>query len=136
MPIMGKAQQGDVDWQTIRKVLLTVRPDWKPINSAAPTSEDEVNTRDYAFCQAILASYPKVLCSHCRTEYFWWNFYRCWDCQAYLCKDCIKDHFGKNYQPHPKLIEQYEAEIATLKLEVDRYRREEDARDEDDSLWS
>lgn len=51
-----------------------------------------------------------------------------------LCEGCVLTHFGANHRPHPKLIEQYDAEIAGLKERLEQYRRADDARDEDNSL--
>lgn len=132
---LGKPQ-GGVDWQTVRAVLLRARPDWKPINSGAPTPEDAANRHDYELCEALLKAYPLTKCSHCKAERSCWAFYRCWDCKAFLCEDCIKSHFGNGHQPHPKLIEQYEKEIADLKARCARYAAADDARDEDQSLWT
>lgn len=132
---LGKPQ-GGTDWQTVRAVLLRVRPDWKPINSSSPTPEDAANRRDYELCDAILQAYPMTKYSHCKTERHCWRFYRCWDCKAYLCEDCIKSHFGSGHQPHPKLIEQFEAEIAELKSRLDQYQRSDEARADDEALWN
>jgi hypothetical protein len=126
---LGKPQ-GGVDWQTVRAILLRVKPDWKPVNSSAPTPEDDANSRAHDLCDAILRVYPLAKCSHCQQERRVTNFYRCWDCKTYLCEDCIKSHFGPNHRPHPKLIEQYDAEIAGLKEQLDRYRRREAERDD------
>lgn len=128
--------QGSQDWQTVRRILLRVRPNWKPIISSSPTPEDDGNRRDYDLCESILWAYPMRDCSHCKRERYWWNFYRCWDCKAYLCEDCIKSHFGSNHQPHPKLIEQYETEIAKLKASIEKYVARDDARDDHDLLWN
>lgn len=131
---LGKPQ-GGVDWQTVRAVLLRCRPDWKPINSRSPKPEDDANRNDYELCEAVLKAYPLTKCSHCKTERSCWGFYRCWDCKTYLCENCILTHFGDNHRPHPKLIEQYEAEIAALKDRLEQHRRADDARDDHGSLY-
>ena len=132
---LGKPQ-GGVDWQTVRAVLLRAKPDWKPTNSSDPKPEDAANSAAYDLCDAILRAYPLTKCSHCKTERSCWAFYRCWDCKTYLCESCILTHFGPNHRPHPKLIEQYDAELASLKDRLARYQAADDARDEHDSLWS
>lgn len=129
------APQGGVDWQTVRRILLRARPNWKPVNSSDPKPEDVANSQAYELCDAILRAYPLTKCSHCNQERSCWAFYRCWDCKAYLCEDCIKSHFGDNHRPHPKLIEQYEKEIAELKAQVKRHEIADDIRDENEALW-
>jgi hypothetical protein len=110
-----------VDWQTVRRVLLVTKPDWQPQTG----NEETTDSRAYHFCQAILEAYRadlQVTCLHCRQLKDPYEFYRCWDCKAYLCEGCIKAH-APGHTAHPKLREQYETEIADLKSRYERMEK-------------
>lgn len=40
--------------------------------------------------------------------------YRCWDCKAIYCGECVKHHFGQQHQPHPLLLSAIHKVVAEL----------------------
>ena len=110
-------------WTTVRDVVRLAKPDWKPINSSAPTPDDAANVFAYEFTQKVIEAYSAHLqarCSGCGERKDPYDFYRCWDCNAYLCQSCIRSH-GVTNIPHPKLVQQYELEISGLKAVIAKY---------------
>lgn len=124
-----------VDWQTVRKVLLIAKPDWKPLSGPEVENDD---SRAYHFCQAVVEAYRaqlQVTCAGCGKRKDPYDFFRCWDCNAYLCRGCIRSH-GVTNIPHPKRAEQYEQEISDLKAKIKKFDAEDEARADDDALWA
>ena len=116
-----------VDWTRIRSVLVAVKPTWEPSRHNEPNL-------DWDFAQALIEEYARqtlVKCAHCDERADPRAFFRCWDCNAFLCERCIKAHMGPNHTPHPRMIEAWEAEIADLKGRLQRIRDAESARLDD-----
>jgi len=108
------------DWRVTREVLLAVKPAWKP-------GGEGDNHADWDFAEAVIENFCSTLlvkCAHCKVEHPPHEFYRCWDCKAHLCEDCIRHHMGPRHVPHPKLKEQYEAELARMQRLVTGYQNE------------
>ena len=130
-----------MDWITVRKVLLMAKPDWQPISvgeNGIRRPDDDANAAAYEFCEKVMRAYDDhnmVACSGCKQKKSPHGFFRCWDCEAYLCRECIRGH-GVSNIPHPKLIKQFEDEIAALKKRIEQYVARDDARDDHDSLWN
>ena len=85
-----------VDWRTVRSALLTAKPDWQPSRNNEPNP-------DWDFAVGLIDAYDTTTdrrCSHCGEDVPWHELYRCFDCSAYLCDDCVGTHeIGKRLAP-------------------------------------
>lgn len=54
------------------------------------------------------------------------DVYRCFDCQAFVCKPCLKDHMGGHHRPHPITEVQLLETIAGLQSSLTAITAERD----------
>lgn len=61
-----------------------------------------------------------VDCVSCRTAHQVLESYRCFDCGAWLCRNCVHGHFNNRHEPHPRHLAEWEQRVASLEAEVVR----------------
>ena len=78
------------DWRDVRHAIVAAEPDFM----AKP---DAYRDATWAFVERVIENLPRLRarCIGCRKQFDWLFIYRCFDCGAKLCKDCIKPHCGK-----------------------------------------
>lgn len=86
----------NVGWQTIRNVLEAVHPGWEPTHNSDPDPT-------WDFAKALIEGYIASTyreCLHCNKSFDPYFLYRCWDCDASVCKNCVGLHMGPSHKPH------------------------------------
>lgn len=86
----------NVGWQTIRNVLEAVHPGWEPTHNSDPDPT-------WDFAKALIEGYIASTyreCLHCNKSFDPYFLYRCWDCGASVCKNCVGLHMGPSHKPH------------------------------------
>lgn len=75
------------DWRDIRFAAEAADPQWKD------RSNDE-RGEIWALLERFVSAFPRLRsrCINCRKQFAWSQIYRCFDCHAPLCRDCIKPH--------------------------------------------
>ena len=62
-----------------------------------------------------------IKCSCCAREVMHSNdWFRCFDCGAHLCRECVRKHFGDKYTPHHQRMEDYQRTIQFLQARIER----------------
>lgn len=60
-----------------------------------------------------------VKCSNCEKKIERADeWFRCFDCRAHLCENCVRDHFGKGYTPHHQTMDNYKRTIEILERKL------------------
>lgn len=79
------------DWRDLRGAIERAKPEFNSLS-------DEGRTAAWAFASALIENYYPLSfkCLHCQKIGHIREAYRCADCHAHLCGQCIRPHFEES----------------------------------------